>query len=238
MTNAPTDHGQPLPTMSRVAEATAGVVEVTADKGCQSAADMAACLQAGALPHVIADDGVDAYEMELPHEPTEDADPSSTDPAEISRRPRAGVVPDACAGAVANAEVREVRRRVVDEEPESGEPYGAPGVVVVSLAPDVRRTPPRMGISEHPFGTIKCAMGCDHFLLRGLAKVEAEFSLMCLGYNITHAANLLGFGRLMELMGGAASYALSWLGCITGKYGWAWHPAAARRRRVPLPAGI
>ena len=67
VTNAPTDHGQLLPTMSRVAESTDGVVEVTADKGYQSAADMAACLEAGILPHVIADDGVDAYEVELPH---------------------------------------------------------------------------------------------------------------------------------------------------------------------------
>lgn len=98
VTNAPTDHGQLLPTMSRVAEEDGGVVEVTADKGYQSADDIAACLEAGILPHVIADDGVDAYEIELPHEPADDADPTSGDPSEISRCLRAGVVPDAYAG--------------------------------------------------------------------------------------------------------------------------------------------
>lgn len=127
VTNAPTDHGQLLPTMGRVAEETDGVVEVTADKGYQSVADMAACLEAGVLPHVIADDGVDAYEIELAHEPADGADPASEDPSEISRCLHAGVVPDAYAGSVTKAEVREVRRRVVDEEPDPGEPYGTPG---------------------------------------------------------------------------------------------------------------
>ena len=95
-----------------------------------------------------------------------------------------------------------------------------------------------MGTSEHPFGTIKRAMGMDHFLLRGLAKVEAEFSLMCLGYNIARATNLLGFERLMALMEGASSHAFSWLRCTLGIYRWARHLATARRRRVLLPAGI
>lgn len=343
VTNAPTDHGQLLPTMSRVAEGAGGVVEVTADKGYQSAADMAACLEAGVLPHVIADDGVDAYELELPYEePEGEADPSSTDPAGISRCLRAGVVPDAYAGHVTSAEVRDVRRKVVDEEPDPGEPYGtreemaeraAQGyfvrdparnlvvcpagetlrqksvkrsgairyanktacrrcphrdscfrgkqewkevdftkdqlerpcrpwhdvagtrpdrsgvargryhydtvrVVVLTLAPDISRTTLRMGISEHPFGTIKRAMGCDHFLLRGLEKVEAEFSLMCLGYNLTRAANLLGFEALMELVGGTASQALSWLRRTLGIFRRVWHPSDTRRRRVPLPAGM
>ena len=48
--------------------------------------------------------------------------------------------------------------------------YETSEVVVVSLVPDVRKTTLRMGISEHPFGTIKRSMGCDHLLLRGLAK--------------------------------------------------------------------
>ena len=313
MTNAPTDHGQLLPTMSRIADGAVGAVEVVADKGYQSAADMAACLEAGILPHVIADDGVDGYEIELPHEPADDLDPASADPAEISRCLHAGVVPDAYAGSIENVRVGDARRKVVDEEPDPGEPYGTPEemaaraaegyfvrdparnlvicpagealrqksvkktgairyanktacrrcphrdkcfrgkqgwkevdftkdqlekpcrpwhdaagtepdragvgrgkyhyetvrVVTFTLVPDLTRTSMRMGISEHPFGTIKRAMGMDHFLLRGLGKVEAEFSLMCLGYNITRAANLLGFEELLEIMGGAGAAALS-----------------------------
>lgn len=39
-----------------------------------------------------------------------------------------------------------------------------------------------------------------YFLLIGLRKVAGEFALFCLGYNIERAKNLLGFGRMMELM--------------------------------------
>ena len=302
MTNAPTDHGQLLPTMARVAQASDGVVEVVADKGYRQSEDMAACLEAGVLPHVIAGDGDRSHEVELPHEPAEGLDPSSEDPAELSRCLRAGEVPEAYEGVVAKAEVKTVRRRVPDGP--AAEPYGtreemraraaegyfvrdplrelvvcpsgetlrrkgtrksgavvyankaacrrcphrgrcfggkqefkqvafgkddlekpcrpwheAAGtvpdaargryhyetsdVVVLELRPDVRRTSERMCLSEHPFGTIKRSMGADHFLLRGLEKVEGEFSLMCLAYDLARARNLLGFEELMDLMGAA-----------------------------------
>ena len=122
MTNAPTDHGQLLPTMARVAQASDGVVEVVADKGYRQSEDMAACLEAGVLPHVIAGDGARGHEVELPHEPAEGLDPSSEDPAELSRCLRAGEVPEAYEGVVAKAEVRTVRRRVPDGP--AAEPYG------------------------------------------------------------------------------------------------------------------
>jgi hypothetical protein len=59
-----------------------------------------------------------------------------------------------------------------------------------------------MCLSEHPFGTIKRAMGADNFLLRGLEKVNAEFALMATGYNLARAMSLLGFGGLMEAVRG------------------------------------
>ena len=40
----------------------------------------------------------------------------------------------------------------------------------------------RMCLSEHPFGTIKRAMGATYFLLKGMRKVAGEFVLFCLGY--------------------------------------------------------
>ena len=61
------------------------------------------------------------------------------------------------------------------------------------LKPDTRKTEKRMCLSENPFGTIKRAMGAAYFLLRGLRKVTGEFALMCLGYNMEKAKNLLGF---------------------------------------------
>lgn len=75
-------------------------------------------------------------------------------------------------------------------------------VVKFKLKPDIVKMSQRMCLSEHPFGTIKRSMKADHFLLRGLRKVTGEFALLCLGYNIERAKNLLGFNKMMELMAG------------------------------------
>ncbi len=73
-------------------------------------------------------------------------------------------------------------------------------VVKFILKPDRKKTSQRMCLSEHPFGTIKRAMGATYFLLKGLRKVAGEFALFCLGYNLERAKNLLGFQKMMELM--------------------------------------
>lgn len=76
-------------------------------------------------------------------------------------------------------------------------------VVKITLKPDREKMSRRLCVSEHPFGTIKRAMGGGYFLLKGLRKVAGEFALFCLGYNIERAKNLLGFDKMMELMAGA-----------------------------------
>lgn len=73
-------------------------------------------------------------------------------------------------------------------------------VVKFVLKPDGKKMSQRMCLSEHPFGTIKRAMGSTYFLLKGLRKVTGEFALFCLGYNIERAKNLLGFDKMMEVM--------------------------------------
>jgi len=50
---------------------------------------------------------------------------------------------------------------------------------------------------EHPFGTIKQWMNQGAFLMRGLEKVRAEFSLTALAYNLRRALNILGMEKLM-----------------------------------------
>jgi hypothetical protein len=50
----------------------------------------------------------------------------------------------------------------------------------------------RQQIVEHPFGTIKFWNDQRHFLMRGLEKVKAEFSLSTLAYNIKRAMNVVG----------------------------------------------
>jgi len=50
---------------------------------------------------------------------------------------------------------------------------------------------------EHPFGSIKQRMNQGAFLMRGLEKVRAEFSLTALAYNLRRVLNIVGFAQLM-----------------------------------------
>lgn len=58
----------------------------------------------------------------------------------------------------------------------------------------------RSAIVEHPFGTLKCRAGYQHFLVRGFDKVRGEWSLMALCYNFTRVLNILGFERFVACM--------------------------------------
>jgi len=53
---------------------------------------------------------------------------------------------------------------------------------------------------EHPFGTIKQWMNQGAFLMRGLEKVRAEFSLTALAYNLRRVLNIVGFTELMAAL--------------------------------------
>ncbi len=55
----------------------------------------------------------------------------------------------------------------------------------------------RKTLAEHPFGTIKRYFGYTHFLLKGLAKVQTEWSLTTLTYNLKRVLNLVNFQQLM-----------------------------------------
>lgn len=56
--------------------------------------------------------------------------------------------------------------------------------------PDLMRR--RKAIVEHPFGTIKRQINGGYFLMRGLAKVRAEFSLAALAFNIKRTLTIFG----------------------------------------------
>jgi len=56
----------------------------------------------------------------------------------------------------------------------------------------------RQAIVEHPFGTIKRSWGYYYTLLKGKEKVEAEYSLVFLTYNLRRAVNILGIKALLE----------------------------------------
>jgi transposase len=64
--------------------------------------------------------------------------------------------------------------------------------------PEIMRK--RKELVEHPFGTLKFWWDHSHFLMRGLQKVKAEFSLSTLAYNIRRVLNILGVQRLMAAL--------------------------------------
>ena len=53
---------------------------------------------------------------------------------------------------------------------------------------------------EHPFGTIKQWMNQGAFLMRGLEKVRAEFSLTALAYNLRRVLNIVEFPKLIAAL--------------------------------------
>jgi transposase len=60
----------------------------------------------------------------------------------------------------------------------------------------------RKALVEHPFGTLKRWFGYTHFLLKGLDKVRAEWTLMTLAYNLKRVLNLVTFEQLMVAVHG------------------------------------
>lgn len=56
----------------------------------------------------------------------------------------------------------------------------------------------RQAIVEHPFGTIKRSWGFYYTLLKGKEKVNGEYSLVFLAYNMRRAVSILGVPDLIE----------------------------------------
>lgn len=304
LTNQVTDHGLLNSTMEGIRKNETGIIELVADRGYEKTEDMAQCLENGVIPNVILDDGQDAYNMELEYIPSDEVDISSDIPKDISEALHAGEVPDAYKDIIEDMEVKQVRRRIYDDDITTPEnPYGTKEemieramegyfvrdpernvvycpageelrqksiksngyirysnklacrhckqrdkcykgksewkeidfnkdtlqkpckdwlksknkesdlpkqnrkyhlekkkLVFFNFKPDRKKMEQRMCLSEHPFGTIKRYMDASYFLLRGKRKVDGEFALMCLGYNIVRSINLIGFDKLMAIM--------------------------------------
>jgi transposase len=56
----------------------------------------------------------------------------------------------------------------------------------------------RKCIAEHPFGTVKRALDIGYLLLKGKVKVTGEMSLAYLAFNMKRAINILGTERLLH----------------------------------------
>lgn len=71
-------------------------------------------------------------------------------------------------------------------------------IVRFKLQPDRQKMNQRMCLSEHPFGTIKRALGATYFLLKGLLKNTGEFALLSMAYNLARVENMFSFDDLMR----------------------------------------
>jgi hypothetical protein len=58
----------------------------------------------------------------------------------------------------------------------------------------------RKQLVEHPFGSMKFWNDQRHFLMRGLEKVRAEFSLSTLAYDIKRALKIVAVRGLMAAL--------------------------------------
>lgn len=65
---------------------------------------------------------------------------------------------------------------------------------------DEKKMNERKCLSEHPFGTVKRAIGMSYLLLKGKTKVVGETALMLLSYNLRRAISIKGVENMVKAM--------------------------------------
>ena len=209
VTNACNDMGLLAPTASAAMEVL-GVerIDAVADMGYHKGEDIEACEAAGITPYIPRPHrGVNVSNGLFPKErfrydPAEDAyhcPGGQVLDTRYSSVTRGHVTvqysnPAACAGCQMKALCTKGRwRRVNRWEKEE---------IIERMAERLAKRPNllvvRRSTVEHPFGTIKQSMNQGAFLMRGLEKVRAEFSLTALAYNLRRAITLIGVQGLIR----------------------------------------
>ena len=213
VTAAGNDQGQ-LEPMGRRAQAALGVraIEVVADAGYHTRADLKDSMEAGITPYVPAGNS-SASKAQGRFSKADFQYDSSTDAygcpggqrlhfvgtgrdktGHLLRYYRArGCADCACRtrclkpGVAARRISRWEHEHLVEET--AARVAARPGIMKV-----------RKALVEHPFGTLKRWMGTEHFLTRGFAQVRTEMSLQVLAYNLKRAINLLGVCALIAAL--------------------------------------
>jgi len=219
VTNAATDVHQ-LGPMARAAHEALGApagLTAAADAGYHNGPEVVACLAAGIVPEVPAPPaprraagGAGFAKAEFTYLPDADAyrcpagqrlpfQFQTEEGGQLQRYYADGAVCRACplrarcTGAADPAHGRRIKR------------WAQEGVLE-AMAARVRADPAsrvrRKSLVEHPFGTIKRGDDAGYLLVRGLAKVRAEFSLMTLAYNLRRAVRVVGVPRLLAALRG------------------------------------
>ena len=209
VTNACNDMGLLAPTAGAAKEAL-GVerIDAVADMGYHSGDDIVACEAAGITPYIPRphrgtavgnglfpkerfryDPGADAYHC--PGGQVLDTRYASVTRGHLSVQYSS---PAACAGCQVKARCTTGRWRRINR--------GEHEAVIERMAARLAKRPDilviRKSTVEHPFGLIKQWMNQGAFLMRGLEKVRAEFSLTALAYNLRRAITLIGVPGLIR----------------------------------------
>ena len=211
VTNDVTDRAQLSP-MALQAKETLGVetLKVVADKGYYHGKEIKACEDAGVEPYVPApktsanrkrglytkDQFVYEAERDVYRCPAGQELTFRFDPHELGRHIRYYKT-TACrtcplrAQCTRNKEGRRITRWVHEHLLEEMQAR-------VEAHPELQDQ--RRQMVEHPYGTLKHWHDHSHFLMRGLDKVRAEFSLSALSYNLIRVINILGVPKMLEAL--------------------------------------
>jgi len=209
VTNACNDMGLLAPTVGTAMDAL-GVkrIDAVADMGYHSGDDIVACEAAGITPYIPRPHRGTAVGNGLFPKERFRYDPV----ADVYHCPGGQVLdtryasmtrghlsvqyssPAACAGCQIKANCTKGRWRRINR--------GEHETVIERMAARLAQRPGiltiRKSTVEHPFGSIKQWMNQGAFLMRGLDKVRAEFSLTALAYNLRRAITLIGVSGLIR----------------------------------------
>lgn len=65
---------------------------------------------------------------------------------------------------------------------------------------DEKKTNERKCLSEHPFGTVKRAIGMSYLMLKGKTEVIGETALMFMSYNLRRAISIKGIEDMVKAL--------------------------------------
>jgi hypothetical protein len=224
-----TNHANDMTSLAQMAKSTADILEkpgimIVADTGYNNAREIASCIMQGLDPHVAGSDGelcipCDEHEAEeiISHENARGVYvkernivicpmgkvmyPGCYKRNDKSARYYNGKACSACICKCTDSKYRTFDIRMKKSEFSKDYDIDSLYVKKVKIKVQSEIIKKRKTLIEHPFGTIKRAMGADHVLTKGLHKVTGEFSLVFLAYNLKRVLNIIGAKDLINALG-------------------------------------
>ena len=218
VTNAETDVHQlgPMATAAHEALGMPPGLAVAADRGYHNGPEVVTCVATGLVPEVPAPmprraaGGEGFAKAEFTYLPEADAYrcpagqvlPFRFQTEEAGQPQRYYYDAAVCAGCPLRARCTGVADPTHGRRIKRGPADGVLEAMAARLRADPTAAVRRKSLVEHPFGTLKRGDDAGYFLVRGLVKVRAEFSLMALAYNLRRAVRVVGVPRLLAALAG------------------------------------